>query len=112
MVERLASTLNNPAIAADKQNNLVGQPRRHYDPGGLTELVRLDFRRRGGPPPADESVRQGVDRLADAGRQARDRRVRPGVDDALGRPTLAYAWHRQGAAPRVAINGPTTTNAV
>ena len=108
MVERLEyRDVDNPdgtpnlQLAADRAANLIGQLVRHYDPSGLTETVRRDFRdnvvevaRR----LTNQTNVSFVDWQADPLTKLEAETFRTlSESDALNRVTLRYNWHRSAA---------------
>jgi len=102
-------------LADAKQRNLRGQAHLHYDPSGLGQVERLDFK--GKPlevkrtltnkydaPVLDWSV---VDRTI---LLEKETFVQITEYDALGRMTRLYNWHRDVPDNRVAVYVPTYNN--
>ena len=110
MVERFEyiDTSNNDASAL--QNNLQGKLVRHYDPGGLTETIRRDFkgnveevhRTLNNQPQASLIDWQGANPGA---KLTAETFVQITEHDALNRMTRLYNWHR-GTGSRVAVYEP------
>ena len=101
MAERFEyrDTRDNDASAL--QNNLQGQLVRHYDPSGLTETIRRDFK--GNLEEAHRRLNnQPEASLIDWQAASRDDQlstetfVQITKHDALNRMTRLYNWHRQG----------------
>ena len=101
MVERFEyrDTRDNDASAL--QNNLQGQLVRHYDPSGVTESIRRDFK--GNLEEANRRLNnQPEASLIDWQAASRDEQlstetfVQITEHDALNRMTRLYNWHRQG----------------
>ena len=110
MVERFeyADTSNNASLAADKQNRLIGRLRRHYDPSGLTEVIRLDFK--GNTEEVDRTLTNQynaavIDWQTPAGLLESETFAQISELDALSRPTRVYNWHL-GTGSRVAVYSP------
>jgi RHS repeat-associated protein len=110
-IERLeyCDTAGNATLAADQQNNLLGKPRKHYDPSGLTELVRVDFKgntaeiRRTLTNQYDHSA---VDWQQPQGKLEAETYASMTEFDALSRPVRIFNWHRLGTGSRVAVYTP------
>jgi hypothetical protein len=97
-------------LVADRASNLIGQLVRHYDPSGLTETVRRDFKSN------VEEVRRTLNNRPQAspidwqgdnpGAQLENETfVQIAQHDALNRMTRLYNWHR-GIGSRVAVYEP------
>ena len=91
----------NPQLAADQASNLIGQPVQHYDPSGLMETVRRDFKgnvleaeRRLNNQPKESLIDWQNTPLTKLETET-FRQIT--AYDALNRMTLHYNWHRNPA---------------
>jgi RHS repeat-associated protein len=113
-------SLSTAALAAARSANLVGQPVRHYDPGGMSTIDRVgidgDVEERTRTIVADVPAdtvdwnrpnREALLATDDTGLPDTHREITE--RDALSRPTTIYHWHRglagvAGASDRVAVS--------
>ncbi len=88
----------NAQFAADQASNLIGQLVRHYDPSGLTQTVRRDFK--GNLVEVDRQLnnqpaQSAIDWQGNASAKLENETFRQLTSyDALNRMTLYYNWHR------------------
>ena len=108
MVERFeycdansAAGTPNAQLGADQTANLIGQLIRHYDPSGLTETVRRDFKgnvlevnRRLNNQPTESLIDWQGDSLTLVTKLETEIFRQITEYDALNRMTLHYNWHR------------------
>jgi RHS repeat-associated protein len=101
----------NAQLATDQAANLIGQLAQHYDPSGLTETVRLDFKgnvlevaRRLNNQPTEALIDwQGS---SPQGKLDGETFRQLTEYDALNRMTRHYNWHRAAPDNRVAFYEP------
>jgi RHS repeat-associated protein len=87
----------NSQLAQDKAANLIGQLVRHYDPSGLVETIRRDFK--GNVQEVRRTLNNAPDKSVidwqtnPAGRLESETYVQLTEHDALNRMTRLYNWH-------------------